>query len=114
MEYGGGGKSPFYQFVMVQEFSYAAKSSGSNAYFYHHLGVIQYQLKEYEEAIRQFKKALSRESDLADARFYMGECYLKLGDKEKAIEEFRATLELDPNYLSARAKLDMLNARIEG
>jgi tetratricopeptide (TPR) repeat protein len=43
----------------------------------------------------------------------MGECYLKLGDEEKAIEEFRATLELDPNYLSARAKLQILNARIE-
>jgi hypothetical protein len=97
----------------IREFRTAAKDSGSNAYFYHHLGVIQYQLKQYKEAIEQFKRALSREPNLADARFYMGECYLKLGDKKKAIEEFRATLELDPNYLSARAKLQVLNARIE-
>lgn len=92
----------------IREFRTAAKSSRSNAYFYHHLGVIQYQIKEYDEAIRQFKKALSKEPMLADARFYMGECYLKLGEKEKAIKEYRATLELDPNYLSARAKLEML------
>jgi tetratricopeptide (TPR) repeat protein len=98
----------------IREFRIAAKASGSNAYFYHHLGVIQYQLKQYDDALDQFKRALSREPNLADARYYMGECYLKLGDKQKAIEEFQATLELDPNYLSARAKLDMLNARVEG
>jgi predicted negative regulator of RcsB-dependent stress response len=97
----------------IKEFRIAAKASGSNAYFYHHLGVIQYQLKRYDEALDQFKRALSREPNLADARYYMGECYLKLGDEKKAIEEFRATLELDPNYLSARAKLQILNARIE-
>ncbi len=45
---------------------------------------------------------------LADSRYYLGETYLKLGDREKAIEAYRKTLEVDPNYLSARAKLDML------
>lgn len=98
----------------MAEFRIAAKASGSNAYFYHHLGVVQYQMKNYDEAIEQFRKALSKEPRLADARFYMGECYLKLGDKEKAIKEFRATLELDPNYLSARAKLSVLGVNIEG
>jgi tetratricopeptide (TPR) repeat protein len=46
----------------------------------------------------------------------MGECYLKLGDTERAIKEFELTLELDPNYLSARAKLQILAAqkKIEG
>jgi tetratricopeptide (TPR) repeat protein len=75
--------------------------------------VIQFQLKEYKDAISQFKRALSKEPNLADARFFIGECYLKLGDEEKAIEEFRATLELDPNYLSARAKLAMLDKSTE-
>ncbi len=96
----------------IREFRIATKSSGSNAYFHHHLGVIQYQLKQYDEAIKQFKKALSKESEIADARFYLGECYLKLGDKKKAIKEYQTTLELDPNYLSARAKLEMLAAGV--
>jgi tetratricopeptide (TPR) repeat protein len=96
----------------IQEFRTAAKSSGSNAYFFHHLGVIQYQLKQYDEAIKQFKKALSKESQIADARFYLGECYLKLGDEKKAIKEYETTLELDPNYLSARAKLEMLTTGV--
>ena len=100
----------------VEQFRIAAKAAGSNAYYYHHLGVVQYQLKNYDEAIKQFEKALSNDSTLADARFYMGECYLKLGDTERAIQEFETTLELDPNYLSARAKLQILASqkKVEG
>ncbi|MGH9324486.1 MAG: tetratricopeptide repeat protein [Vicinamibacteria bacterium] len=94
----------------IAEFERAAKSGGSNAYYYHHLGVIQFQQGNYEEALRQFKKAISRDPELADSRYYMGETYLKLGDREKAIEAYRKTLEVDPNYLSARAKLDLLIA----
>jgi tetratricopeptide (TPR) repeat protein len=92
----------------IHEFENAARTGGSNAYFYHHLGVIQYQQGHYEEALQQFKKAISRDGGLADARYYLGETYMKLGDREKAIEAYRKTLEVDPNYLSARAKLDLL------
>jgi tetratricopeptide (TPR) repeat protein len=94
----------------IQEFEAAARAGGSNAYYYHHLGVIQFQRGNYEEALRQFKKAVSRDGSLADARFYIGETYLKLGDREKAIDAYKKTLEVDPNYLSARAKLDVLAA----
>jgi tetratricopeptide (TPR) repeat protein len=92
----------------IHEFEAAARTGGSNAYYYHHLGVIQYQQGHYEEALKQFKKAISRDAGLADSRFYLGETYLKLGDREKAIEAYRKTLEVDPNHLSARAKLDSL------
>jgi Flp pilus assembly protein TadD len=92
----------------IKEFETAAKLGGSNAYYYHHLGIIQYQQGNYEEAMRQFKKAISRDSTLADSRYYLGETYMKLGDRSKAIEAYRKTLEVDPNYLSARAKLDLL------
>jgi tetratricopeptide (TPR) repeat protein len=92
----------------IQEFQLAARAGGSNAYYYHHLGVIQYQQGNYPEALDQFKKAISRDGSLADSRYYLGETYMKLGDREKAIEAYRKTLEVDPNFLSARAKLDLL------
>jgi tetratricopeptide (TPR) repeat protein len=92
----------------IQEFQLAARAGGSNAYYYHHLGVIQYQQGNYQEALDQFKKAISRDGSLADSRYYLGETYMKLGDREKAIEAYRKTLEVDPNFLSARAKLDLL------
>jgi ribosomal protein S21 len=96
----------------VQQFELAAKSSGSNAYYYHHLGVIEYHQHDYRSALKHFKKAVSRDGSLADARYYMGEAYMKLGEREKAIEAYQKTLEVDPNYLSARAKLDLLVAEI--
>jgi tetratricopeptide (TPR) repeat protein len=67
-------------------------------------------LARYEEAVKQFRKALSKEEDLADARYYLGECYRKLGNEKKAIEEYKTALELDPNYISARSKLELLSA----
>ncbi len=51
---------------------------------------------------------------MAEARFYLGESYLKLGDTRKAIEEFVGTLELDPNHAFARAKVDLLTGQGEG
>lgn len=92
----------------IKEFEAAAKIGGSNAYYYHHLGIIQFQQGNYQEALRQFKKAISRDSTLADSRYYLGETYMKLGDRSKAIEAYQKTLEVDPNYLSARARLDLL------
>jgi Tfp pilus assembly protein PilF len=94
----------------IQEFERAAKSTGSNAFHYHHMGVIQYQQRNYKEALDYFKKAISRDGSLADARYYLGETYMALGEREKAIEAYEKTLEVNPNYLSARAKLDQLQA----
>ena len=75
------------------------------------MGVIEYQQGNYEQALKHFKKAVSRDGSLSDARFYVAETYLKLGDRRKAIEAYEKTLEVDPNYFSARAKLDMLTER---
>jgi tetratricopeptide (TPR) repeat protein len=92
----------------IEQFELAAKSSGSNAYYYHHLGVIEFQRRDYRSALKHFKKAVSRDGSLADALYYIGEVYMKLGDPGKAVEAYERTLEVDPNYLSARAKLDLL------
>lgn len=95
----------------IEQFERAADASGSNAYYYHHMGVIEYQQQNYREALKHFKKAVSRDGSLADSRYYLGEIYMKLGDRKKAIEAFQKTLEVDPNFLSARARLDMLRVQ---
>jgi Flp pilus assembly protein TadD len=92
----------------VKEFEVAARTAGSNAYFYHHLGILQFQRKEYRKAIHEFRKALGHKKDLADAMFFLGECYLALNDRPEAIKHYQRTLEIDPNYLSATSKLELL------
>ncbi len=92
----------------IHQFELATKTSKSNAYLHHHLGVIEFQQGNYEKAIRHFKKALSKESKLADARYYMGEARLALGQKDEALKEYERTLKIDPNYMSAHAKIGLL------
>jgi len=45
---------------------------------------------------------------MAEARYFLGESYLKKGDSGRAVEEYVAALDIDPNHQAARAKLDLL------
>ena len=66
------------------------RNAGADGYIRHRLGVVYLRLGRYPEAIEQLRKALSREPELADARFHLGECYRRLGDEKKAIESYAA------------------------
>ena len=92
----------------VQEFQLAARHDGSNAYVVYHLGVLHYHQGKYRQAADYFRKAISRDRQMADARFFLGETLMKLGDEDKAMREYERAIEIDPNYISARAKLDLL------
>ena len=92
----------------IEEFKLAARNDGSNAYVHYHLGVLHYHEQRYDEAVGFFRRALSKNRDMADARFFLGETLLKLGDEEMAMEEYEKAIRIDPNFISARAKLDLL------
>ncbi len=93
----------------LAEYRLASEYAGSDGYVHQRLGVTLFRLGRYEEAIKQFRKALSKEAELADSRYYLGECYRGLGDEKKAIEAYEAALEIDPNYLAARTRLEQLS-----
>ncbi len=92
----------------VQEFQLAARTDGANAYVVYHLGVLHYHQGKYRQAANYFRQAISRDRQMADARFFLGETLMKLGDEDKAMREYERAIEIDPNYISARAKLDLL------
>ena len=92
----------------IQEFQLAARNDGSNAYVMYHLGVLHYHQRKFREAADYFRQAISRDRQMADARFFLGETLMKLGDEDKAMREYERAIEIDPNYISARAKLDLL------
>lgn len=92
----------------IEEFQLAARNDGSNAYVVYHLGVLHYHQGEYRKAAEYFRRAISRDRQMADARFFLGEALMKLGDEDKAMREYERAIEIDPNYISARAKLDLL------
>ena len=93
----------------LAEYRLASEYAGSDGYVHQRLGITLFRLGRYEEAIKQFRKALSKEAELADSQYYLGECYRSLGDEKKAIEAYEAALEIDPNYLAARTKLEQMS-----
>lgn len=95
----------------VTEFRHAARNDDDNAYVHYHLGVLHYHAGDYPAAVQSFRRALSRDRRLADARFFLGETLLKLGDEDEAMREYERAIEIDPNYIAARAKLDLLRDR---
>lgn len=60
------------------------------------------------EAIRMLELNQEYYAQSADIDFMIAELQLKLGEKEKAIVRYRATLQKNPNYQPARAKLQEL------
>jgi len=60
------------------------------------------------EAIRMLELNQEYYPQSADIDFFIAELLLKLGDKEKAIARYRATLQKNPNYQPARAQLQQL------
>ncbi len=56
-------------------------------------GKILYNREEFEAASQVFMKI-----DSALAKFYLGNCYLKLGKNASAVQSYRHSLELDPSH----------------
>ena len=71
------------------------------------IGECYYGLRQYREAITQFKAVLElqRTGKKAEAQFMIGNCYLALGDKGSARDAFEKVMSEYPvSPLAARAK----------
>lgn len=55
-------------------------------------GVAQYNKADYVNASSSFKEALRQEPGDYTSRYYLGECFDKMGQPQRAIEEYRTTL----------------------
>jgi Flp pilus assembly protein TadD len=59
----------------------------------------------YNEAIRELKKAIALKPDYPDLHNYLGIAYGNSGMADDAIEEFEVSLKINPYYLKARLNL---------
>ena len=63
------------------------------------IGEVYYALKDYKHAIKEFEKVFSfagtKKDD--DAQYKMGLCYLNIGNKQRAKDEFQRLLDYYPN-----------------
>ena len=65
---------------------------------------------EFEERVKEllseyYKKALQKNPASDSAHFNLGAVYQQLGQKEKALDEFKTTLSLNPNHDKAKTAI---------
>lgn len=67
--------------------------------------ITQYNNQDYLNAAQSFKAALRHEPGDYTSRYYLGECYVRLGHPQQAIQEFRTTLTVMNNSLEGKGDL---------
>lgn len=70
--------------------------------------IIQYDQKKYDEALKTLQRANNVSNSFTDAYFWMGRCYEAKGNKEMAVDNYKKTLGLDPEYHEAAEALKRL------
>ncbi len=69
------------------------------------LGAVYRALGDLLPAEEQYRAIIAGDARAADAHFYLGEIYSQQGDSGRAVAEWRAASELDPNHRRAIERL---------
>jgi tetratricopeptide (TPR) repeat protein len=72
-------------------------------------GIIFFERKDYDTALKTFSMAATVSNTDADAYYWMGRCYEATGKKADAITNYRRALALDTEFSEAKAALRRLN-----
>lgn len=73
------------------------------------LGRVYFAMDKTEQAIIEYKRALELYKDFGAAYYYLGQAYLKLGDKPAARVSFKEASRLMPDEELGRSALDYLD-----
>ena len=64
------------------------------------------QIDEIEQAIAEFREAISINERYADAYAYLGVSLKRSGQNEDAMVAFRTALEIDPSHAAAQQEVE--------
>lgn len=70
--------------------------------------ILLFDEKKYDDALKTVQKANLVSNSFPDAYYWMGKCYEAMGNKELAIDNYKKTLGLDPDFKEAREALDRI------
>jgi tetratricopeptide (TPR) repeat protein len=88
-------------FFAVPVISLSAADPTSDASAFLQKGINSIQSEDYQQAIKDFDKAIELNPNLAEAYNNRGLVYGKLGNLQQAIKDFDKAIELNPNYAEA-------------
>lgn len=84
----------------VDAYQHSLKINSNYVEVYPDLGAAYYRLHRYQDAVAAFEQAIKSRQDDAKAYFGMGLAQLALGNKVKALEQYRSLQSLEPQWAS--------------
>jgi len=94
----------------IQFLQDAVKHNPNNVLAWINLGNILMDNSRYIEAIDAYEKALELNPKNVDVRVDMGTCYRRVGIADRAAEEFREAITIDPRHPYAHRNLGVVLA----
>jgi len=91
--------------LLISSFAFA-----QNATYYYNRGVSAYEKGEYDEAIRDYSRAIELKPNDADYFNNRGLCYKRIGNNLQAISDFNRATAIDPGSVDAYFNLGYLYA----
>jgi len=85
----------------IGDYNQALRAVPGYSLAYKALGVVYFPRGDYAQATTFFQKAVELDPQEVESRFYLGTCYLKLGEPLPAAAQFRAARQADPTYIEA-------------
>jgi len=87
----------------IDDYNQALRVAPGNYLAYKSLGIVYFPRGNYAQAKVYFQKAVDLAPQEVESRFYLGTCFLKLGEPRQAAVQFHAAREVDATYLEAFA-----------
>jgi len=84
------------------------KQGVANFDLYDVLGTAYQESGEFQDAIVWLQKALSFKGNIVEVLNRLGECFLKVGDKEQALKAWKKSLEVNPNQENIKKLIEKL------
>ena len=89
---------------------FATQLNPNNALLFFQLGLLQYTKGDYAPAQTAFEQAIALQSNYANAQYFLGLSYARLGQNEKAIDQFDKLLTSNPGNTDIQTILSILRA----
>jgi tetratricopeptide (TPR) repeat protein len=75
-------------------------------------GLLYFDQKKFDEALKIFQTATSVNGKYADAFYYQARCYEAMGKTQEAVSLYKQALSIDPGLKEAAAALNRLGAQV--
>jgi diamine N-acetyltransferase len=89
----------------LKAFREASRINPNNDEYFVRAGSVYLKMKRHAEAILEYNRAVKLRNKNARAQFGLGKTYVELGQFADAVRQFKAALEIDPNWDEARQRL---------